>query len=72
MARHLRQLDLHAARSPKQAFRPRGAIRRDPSNLGIHPGWGWSAANRRVLYNRASCDGDGKPWIHRENKSGGT
>jgi formate dehydrogenase major subunit len=35
----------------------------DPSNLGIHPGWGWSwPANRRVLYNRASCDLDGKPW----------
>ena len=35
----------------------------DPSGLGIHPGWGWSwPANRRVLYNRASCDLTGKPW----------
>jgi len=35
----------------------------DPSNMGVHPGWGWSwPANRRVLYNRASCDADGKPW----------
>jgi formate dehydrogenase major subunit len=35
----------------------------DPSGLGIHPAWGWSwPANRRVLYNRASCDVDGKPW----------
>jgi formate dehydrogenase major subunit len=35
----------------------------DPSGLGIHPGWGFSwPANRRVLYNRASCDVDGKPW----------
>lgn len=35
----------------------------DPSNLGVHPGWGWSwPANRRILYNRASCDVDGKPW----------
>src|ERR1700732_4509472 len=35
----------------------------DPSGLGLHPGWGWSwPANRRVLYNRASCDVDGKPW----------
>jgi formate dehydrogenase major subunit len=35
----------------------------DPSGLGVHPGWGWSwPANRRVLYNRASCDVDGKPW----------
>jgi len=35
----------------------------DPSNLGVHPGWAWSwPANRRVMYNRASCDADGKPW----------
>ena len=35
----------------------------DPSGLGIHPAWAWSwPANRRVLYNRASCDVDGKPW----------
>jgi formate dehydrogenase major subunit len=35
----------------------------DPSGLGIHAGWGWSwPANRRVLYNRASCNPDGKPW----------
>ena len=35
----------------------------DPSNMGVHPGWGWSwPANRRILYNRASCDLDGKPW----------
>jgi formate dehydrogenase major subunit len=35
----------------------------DPSGLGITPAWGWSwPANRRVLYNRASCDPAGKPW----------
>ena len=35
----------------------------DPSNMGVHQGWGWSwPANRRVLYNRASCDLEGKPW----------
>jgi formate dehydrogenase major subunit len=35
----------------------------DPSGLGIHAGWAWSwPANRRVLYNRASCDPAGKPW----------
>jgi formate dehydrogenase major subunit len=35
----------------------------DASGLGIYPNWGWSwPMNRRVLYNRASCDGDGKPW----------
>jgi formate dehydrogenase major subunit len=35
----------------------------DPSNLGIYANWGWSwPANRRVMYNRASCDPSGKPW----------
>ena len=35
----------------------------DPSGLGIYPNWAWSwPLNRRVLYNRASCDINGKPW----------
>jgi formate dehydrogenase-N alpha subunit len=35
----------------------------DPSGLGATPGWAWSwPANRRILYNRASCDPAGKPW----------
>jgi formate dehydrogenase major subunit len=35
----------------------------DPSGLGVYPNWGWSwPANRRVMYNRASCDLEGKPW----------
>ncbi len=35
----------------------------DPSGLGIYPNWGWSwPMNRRVMYNRASCDLEGKPW----------
>jgi len=35
----------------------------DPSGLGIYPNWAWSwPANRRVLYNRASCDSEGRPW----------
>jgi formate dehydrogenase major subunit len=35
----------------------------DPSGLGIYPNWAWSwPMNRRVLYNRASCDLKGKPW----------
>jgi formate dehydrogenase major subunit len=35
----------------------------DPSSMGVHQNWAWSwPANRRVLYNRASCDLDGKPW----------
>jgi formate dehydrogenase-N alpha subunit len=39
----------------------------DPTGLGIHPNWGFSwPANRRVLYNRASADPDGKPWSQRK------
>jgi formate dehydrogenase major subunit len=35
----------------------------DPSGLGIFPTYAWSwPANRRVMYNRASCDINGKPW----------
>ncbi len=35
----------------------------DPSGMGVYPNYSWSwPANRRVLYNRASCDPDGKPW----------
>ncbi|MBK1674959.1 formate dehydrogenase-N subunit alpha [Ectothiorhodospira shaposhnikovii] len=35
----------------------------DPSGLGIYPGWGFAwPANRRILYNRAACDTQGKPW----------
>jgi formate dehydrogenase major subunit len=35
----------------------------DPSGLGIYPNWAWSwPMNRRVMYNRASCDINGNPW----------
>src|SRR5271156_888793 len=34
----------------------------DPSGMGVYPNWAWSwPANRRVLYNRASCNVEGKP-----------
>jgi formate dehydrogenase major subunit len=39
--------------------------RRDNTDVGLGntPGWSWSwPANRRILYNRASCDAAGKPW----------
>jgi formate dehydrogenase major subunit len=33
----------------------------------IAPEWGWAwPANRRILYNRASADPDGKPWSDRK------
>ncbi len=35
----------------------------DPTGIGQTLGWGWAwPANRRVLYNRASCDPSGKPF----------
>lgn len=35
----------------------------DPSGIGLFPDWGWSwPTNRRIMYNRASVDLDGKPW----------
>jgi formate dehydrogenase major subunit len=45
------------------------AARRKPwqeQNL-VAPEWGWAwPVNRRVLYNRASADPDGKPWSERK------
>jgi formate dehydrogenase major subunit len=33
----------------------------------VAPGWAWAwPANRRILYNRASADPDGKPWSERK------
>ncbi len=33
----------------------------------LAPEWGWAwPANRRILYNRASADPDGKPWSERK------
>ena len=35
----------------------------DPTGMGFYPQWAWSwPLNRRVLYNRASADLQGKPW----------
>src|SRR5689334_20881772 len=35
----------------------------DPTGMGFYPGWAWSwPLNRRVMYNRASADLDGRPW----------
>jgi formate dehydrogenase major subunit len=35
----------------------------DPTGMGLYPQWGWSwPLNRRILYNRASADPQGRPW----------
>jgi len=35
----------------------------DPTGMGFYPEWAWSwPLNRRILYNRASADLDGRPW----------
>ncbi|MFH0824765.1 MAG: molybdopterin dinucleotide binding domain-containing protein, partial [Pseudomonadota bacterium] len=35
----------------------------DPTGLGLFPQWSWCwPVNRRVLYNRASCDPKGEPY----------
>jgi formate dehydrogenase major subunit len=37
--------------------------RTDPGGLGLYPGFGWTWPNNmRILYNRASCDRNGKPY----------
>jgi formate dehydrogenase major subunit len=37
--------------------------RNDPGDLGLYPYFGWTwPNNKRVLYNRASCDRHGKPY----------
>lgn len=38
--------------------------RRDAKNgIGLYPDWAWCwPVNRRIIYNRASVDLDGKPW----------
>ena len=48
------------------------ARRRDPGDISapggiVSPEWAWAwPANRRILYNRASADPDGKPWSERK------
>ncbi len=34
-----------------------------PNNIGLYPQWAWCwPVNRRIIYNRASVDLNGKPW----------
>lgn len=37
--------------------------KKDPSGLGLYPGWAFSwPVNRRIIYNRCSADPQGQPW----------
>lgn len=39
----------------------------DPSGMNVFGNWGFAwPANRRILYNRASADPNGKPWSERK------
>ncbi len=39
----------------------------DPTGLGLYPNWTWAwPVNRRILYNRASCDIHGRPYNPRK------
>ncbi len=38
-------------------------VKKDPTGLGLFPEWAWAwPVNRRIIYNRASVDLDGKPF----------
>ena len=55
-----------AAATPTASTRP---ARRKPGTeqSWVAPEWGWAwPANRRILYNRASADPDGRPWSERK------
>jgi len=35
----------------------------DPTGIGLYPEWSWCwPVNRRIIYNRASCNTKGMPW----------
>lgn len=37
--------------------------RTDPTGIGLYPSWAWAwPVNRRIIYNRASVDPEGRPW----------
>jgi len=40
----------------------------DPTGLGLFPSWAYAwPVNRRIMYNRASCDVNGKPYNSKRN-----
>jgi len=42
--------------------------KKDPTGMGLYPEWSWCwPVNRRIIYNRASVDLNGKPWSPDKN-----
>ncbi len=40
----------------------------DPTGMGLYPKWSWAwPVNRRIIYNRAAVDRNGKPWSPNKN-----
>jgi formate dehydrogenase major subunit len=40
----------------------------DPTGMGLYPEWSWCwPVNRRIIYNRAAVDLNGKPWSKNKN-----
>jgi formate dehydrogenase major subunit len=42
--------------------------KKDPTGMGLYPEWAWCwPVNRRIIYNRAAVDLNGKPWSSNKN-----
>ena len=65
---HVGQLDLRRQlRAERELQQRREGVqdpaKNDPTGMGFYPEWSWSwPLNRRILYNRASADLNGKAW----------
>ena len=59
---------LYCGTFPREGFnKTRERIADGPDGPGTHLGWAFAwPDNRRMLYNRASADPDGKPWSERK------
>ena len=63
----MRLLDLLRACTPKGVNQAGPAQAPGPSRSAAYLEWGWAwPTDRRVLYNRASADPDGRPWSERK------
>jgi formate dehydrogenase-N alpha subunit len=52
-----------ASYTEKGNMAARRGLKDAPNNIGLYPGWAWCwPVNRRIIYNRASCDLQGNPY----------